>query len=223
MKPNIKHIKFLIKNNFIRNQEIDLFLEDNNNSLEIKNFICYTKGIIDDLTVIQSYRINKTYTTGIQSFEITWWDTFNVDTQEEIDSIEPITFWVHSGMSLRKNFFLYTDRFNLFKSSFIFDIITDVSYRLFEIKDYLVFNEVIPIDLKIFNKPNKFFKFKKINKKRNINKKRKSTSKLHKLLTTIKRKCNFQNCLIRHYPKFYIELEKILADGNSTTINFGIN
>jgi len=222
MKPNIKFIKYLIKNNFIRNKELDSFIEDNNNSIDLKKHICYTKGVIDDLIIIQSFIINKSYTTGIQSFEITWWDTFNVDTQEEIDQIEPITFWIHSGMSLRKNFFLFTDRFNLFKSTFIFDRISEISYRLFEIKDYLSFTEEIPINTKIFNNCNKFFKFKKINKKRNQIRKRKSYPKLHKLLLIIKKKCNFQNCLTRHYPKLLIEIDKVIADGNSTSGNLSL-
>jgi len=217
MKPNFRNLNYLIKNNFIRNQTLDNFIESNNNSIELKNFICYTKGLIDDIVVVQAFSINKSYTTGIQSYEITWWNTFCIDSQEEINNIEPITFWVHSGMSLRKNFFMFTDRFNLFKSTFIFDKITGVSYRLFEIKEYLNFNEFLPVNTKIFNNPTKFFIFKKINRKRNISRKRKSPTKLIKLLLLIKKKCNFQNCLTRHYPKLLIEIDKIINDGNTTS------
>ena len=114
-----------------------------------------------------------------------------------------------------------TDRFNLYKSTFIFDKITDKCYRLNELKEYIKIPEVIPLKCKIFNKPDKYFLFKKINKKRNHSSKRQQSSKLIKLLTTIKKKCNFQNCLNRHYPDLLIQIDKILLkNGNSTSSKF---
>ena len=84
MLPNIYFIKYLINNSFIRNECIYNFLDDNNNIIDLSRYICYTKGLINDIIVIQSFQILETYITGIQSYKIKWWDTFCVDSIEEI-------------------------------------------------------------------------------------------------------------------------------------------
>lgn len=214
--PNIECIHFLRTNVFIRNPSIDSFCARYNYQIPISNFICYNVGFINGEKHVQSFRILSNLSTGINSFYIQWWNTVFVFQEEDIPN-ESVQFWVHSGISLRKNFFLFEDRFSLFRSSFIFDEKNKIFFRLFLIEKFFHY-EKNNIPTLIYTTPSKWFLFRprKSNgiRKRNNHKQK----ELIKYLKLILRECNFQNCLETLHPSLFKEIKKILKENGNSTI-----
>lgn len=212
--PNINHLHFLRSHTFLRNFPIDSFCSDFNYQIPINNFICYNVGLINGNKYVQSFQILSMFTTGINSYFIRWWNTaFYEDDPDCLSS--SCEFWIHSGISLRKNFFLFEDRFSLFRSSFLYDPKQGLFFRLFSIEKFFQSNEKIP-NSKIFSSPCKYFMYKKRplrgKSKRNLPKK-----ELGKYLNLILKDCNYQNSLEKTYPALFLEIGKVLIDQNGNS------
>jgi hypothetical protein len=210
--PNNDHIFFLKNNHFLRNPPIDTFVKRLNNQISLSQYICYNVGYINDKKFIQSFQILNFHTTGIQNYRIRWWNTAFIDENSIISDY--VDFWVHSGSALRTNFFLFEDRFSLFRSTFIYDTISETFFRLFTIENFLVKNELFPLE-KIYHSPSKF----------NYIQKRKKSSPPKKCIhkTVRKHLKNFlkqfasSNILEKKYAPLFREIGLILSiDGSST-------
>jgi hypothetical protein len=213
--PNIDHIYFLRNNIFIRNPSIDNFCRNYNYEIPISNFVCYNVGFIKGEKHVQSFRLLSNISSGINSFYIQWWNTMFVFNQDDIVD-DSVSFWVHSGISLRKNFFLFEDRFSLFRSSFIYDEKNKLFIRLFLIEKFFIYQKTF-ICKKIFTTPSKCFLFRQ-RKNNGIRKRNNHKQKdLIRYLKSIIKECNFQNSLENQYPTLFEEIKKILKqNGNSS-------
>lgn len=208
MNPNKNHIDLLLKQHFIRNNGNEFILRRYNFCIPLHEIICYNVGFLNGKKHIQTFCILEGYTTGISSFKIRWWNTIFSD--EETPITDFVEFWVHSGISLRKNFFLFEDRFSLFRSSFFFCEQENVFVRLSSIEKYLFFPEIIPYQ-KIFSSPTKIFYSHNLTFRKKT-KRNKQKSPLKGYLKKILVDCNYQNTLEKKFPSFLVELHKILND-----------
>lgn len=207
--PQFEQLSFLSNNFFLRNFSIESFCEYHEYEIPINEYVCYNVGLINGKKYVQSFQILARFLTGINSFHIRWWNTSFVKSEEDLEKIDHCDFWVHSGISLRKNFFLFEDRFSLFRSSFLYDTNQKIFFRLFALEKFFKCPETTP-QLKIYSSPCKFFLFKQRpcrgRPKRNHPKK-----ELKKYLNLILKECNYQNTLQKENPTLFLEITKTLS------------
>lgn len=165
MEPDIDCLNYLTQNSFLRNFSFDRFLERYQNQIPLQSFVCYTTGIADGKRIVNAFRILfQCSNSKIKSYYIQWWNTAAFETYTLNSFFKYICFWVHSGMTLRKNFFLYDDRMSLFRSTFIQDARTGYYYRLSALNHFLDIPEKTNFRQQIFSQPAKFYYFQKLRK-----------------------------------------------------------
>lgn len=189
--------------------------------IPISNYYCYSVGSINGTKRIQIFRIINQLVTGINTYKIQWWNTaFTEYSYINLDESESVCFWVHSGGSLKKNFFLFEDKLNLFKSTYIFDRESSQFYRLMVFQKYFYFEEkILKITDYIYTDYCKKHKQKVITEKRIKNIKNKGCIQIRKIANKLLNDYYLRNCLINQFPDLFREFHKIV---NKTKINNGI-
>lgn len=213
VSPEFEKIHFLKNNHFIRNPSIDEFVKRLDFKINLTNYICYNVGYIDNVKLIQSFQIIGVCTTGIQYYKIRWWNTAFSLSDDEIKLQSTADFWVHSGVALRKNFFLFEDRFSLFRSSFLYDPLCGSFFRLFTLQDFLHIDELVPSQ-KIYHSPSKYTLFRVPRKKMHCRKKS-SYKKIHNHLILLANQFKSCNSLQLQFSSLFREINLII-DGEST-------
>lgn len=209
--PNTNCILFLEKNAFVRNISIEKFRMENN-SIDITKYFIYCVGIIDGIRIVHPIQIlAKTPHDGVISYKIRWWNNAT-----HILPVKYMEFWIYSGVTLRKNFFLYQDKMSFLKSSFIYDFESKIYYRLQNLLNYLIIPEINPYAIPIYSLPTssyKYYKFKK-HKQKKLNK------RYLELQTSCKKFLKKQNefdYLKINFSLLYEELSKIISNKNGYT------
>lgn len=223
MTPDNERIRYLVNTSFLRNFSIDELLKNNRYEINLTSFICYCVGIIDGKRYVHPIKIiSKTPSPGITSYQIIWWNAAifcrdNMLPDEE--TYERISFWSHSGVALRKHFFLFEDRMSLIRSTFIYDSITDHYYRLCSLLHYLVIPITMPTGQVIYTSLTKSYCYQKVIKKRDNELKKKQNEDVKKYLKKFVKQFNHYNFLDKEYPRLFEEVIKITEgnqNGNST-------
>lgn len=172
MEPDYKLINLLLNFNSIKNHCSFNFLERHNFKICLNEFICYTIGNSNGRKYINCFKfLAQNCSYKLKNYYIKWWNT---GTHEEITNntiFDSINFWVHSGMTLRKNFFNYEDRMSLFRTTFIYDSVDNLFFRLSYINSYLFIPDQDNYKEIIYSNPNKYYRNNKINNKKQKNKK----------------------------------------------------
>lgn len=219
MVPDYFCIQFLQQNSFIRNISIDRLLDKHNNVIPLHNYICYTVGIVDSKRVVNAFQfLFESSNTKIKSYYIRWWNTAAFETISFRTEYESIDFWVHSGMTLRKNFFLYEDRMSLLRSTFIYDPSSSYYFRLINLIDYILIPPKSNYQQQIYTSPSKF----SYNYKHNSTKSKENTSieekQIAKILKKLIQSRNLKMHLEKVSPSLFHEINRYINHGNSPHI-----
>jgi len=198
----------------------ELLPNENQNILD-NNLIWYCVGIINHKRYVHCIRfLNRTPKPGITSYFIQWFNTApfsHLHLDEIPDYFESTCFWVHSGVALRKNFFLFEDRMSLLRSTFYYDIKKQTFYRMAFLLPYLEIPEEIPTNKIIFTSSLKSYIYVKRVKKTSYNAKERQKSEFCKSLRKFFHSHNCQGYIEKSYPKLFQEVVKIIfQDGDST-------
>lgn len=203
MFPNEICIEYLKSHHFLRNYDVDPFLRRFNYQINLREHICYCVGIIDNVRIVQSICIkNKTPLTGITSYYIEWFHCQN--------NQESIHFWVHSGVALRKHFFLFQDRMSFIRGTFVYDEEFKKYYRLSMLMPFAFISEMTPPFEFIFATPIKKYHFKK---KKNLQPvtANKTKKMLKSQLQRIVRIYNVNNYLEKECPILFHEMKNFIS------------
>lgn len=219
MLPDPFCILYLQQNAFIRNISFEALLDRHNNQIPLETYMCYTVGLVDSKRVVNAFQfLYQSTNTKIKSYYIRWWNTAAhpaIHFQTEFESIE---FWVHSGMTLRKNFFLYDDRMSLFRSTFIYDPSVSYYFRLININDYISIPLKSNYQQQIFTSPTKFnYNFKhsqtQIKIAHEIERKQ-----IVKILGKIVGTRNLKRHIEKVSPSLFSEINSFIQNGNSSSL-----
>lgn len=212
MDPDLDCIVYLTKNSFLRNFSFERFLERNNNEIPLQNFICYTTGIADGKRVVNAFRfLFQSSNSKIRSYYIQWWNTAAFDIYFPHTEFTSLQFWVHSGMTLRKNFFLYNDRMSLFRSTFIFDIRSGNYYRLSALNHFLSIPEKSNFGQQIYSHPTKFYYYHKEKKSLPKDNRPPIEKEIIKALEKMMSKKNLASYLKKSSPLLFQEIQTFIT------------
>ena len=214
MEVNIECIDYLMQHSFIRNVCYEDFVERHNFQIKLSDITCYCVGIIDNQRIVHAIRIiGQSAPPGVTSYFIKWFNTATYTWNEIMNNeiqFDSTMFWVHSGVALRKNFFLFDDRMSLMKSTFIYDSYSESYFRLACLLPFLQF-EYMPSDkYPIYSSPIKiYFTVKRVkNGIKNIpNKKR---SNLQKTLKKVVKIHNSFHYLEKEHKRLFEEIQNII-------------
>jgi hypothetical protein len=213
MNPDNERIQYLVNTSFLRNFPIDDFLKNNHYEIDLTLFICYCVGIINGKRYVHPIQmLSKTPSPGITSYEIKWWNaasTCRDTTLPNENEYDSFSFWSHSGVALRKHFFLFEDRMSLIRSTFIYDSITDRYYRLCSLLHYLYIPIVSPTGKSIFTSLTKNYSYQKVAKSKSNETNRKQKEDVRKYLKKFVKQFNHYNFLDKEYPRLFEEIIKI--------------
>lgn len=158
MDPDNQIINKLINSNSLKNFCSFNFLERHNFKINLNDFICYTIGNSNGRKYVNCFKfLGQNCTYKLKNYYIKWWNTGTFETIDNDTIFESIEFWIHSGMTLRKNFFNYDDRMSLFRTTFIYDSLNQTFFRLSYINCYLFIPELDNFKSIIFSKPQKYY------------------------------------------------------------------
>jgi hypothetical protein len=205
-------LSYLTNHSFIRNEAIESFVEENNFSIELEKFIVYCVGNIDGERIVHAIRIKgRSSSPGVTSYLIEWFNVacYPIDSFD-CNSLDSVTFWVHSGVALRKNFFLFEDRMCLVKSSFIFDQKRNSYYRLFFLTDFMKINMLSNYNCPIYSSSNKISFSNKRPKKEKDDVSDTKLIKLKKSLRKVMKSCNSFGYIEKTYPRLFKELISVI-------------
>jgi hypothetical protein len=212
MIPDIDCLIYLSQNSFIRNFPFEKFLEKNNNNIQLQNFICYTTGVADGKRIVHAFRfIAQSSNSKIKSYLIEWWNTAIHSVYFPHTEFTSIQFWVHSGMTLRKNFFLYQDRLSLFRSTFIHDLRSGNYYRLSYLNHFISIPEINNYQAQIFSQPGKYYYQLKQRTKMISEYKSPVEKEIKKLLEKIIKKKNLALYLKKSSSVLFQEIQKFVV------------
>lgn len=201
--PDQECIHFLTIHSYLKNFSPHNLLEDHRYKLPLDRFICYCVGIIDQQRVVQCIRIlKKTPSDKITTMMVEWFHLQN-------GHWEKVQFWVNSGVCLKKQFFLFQDKLNFFRSTYIYYPEMQKYYRLSCFFDYLDIDEVNPLGNYIYNSPTKTHLFKNVIVKSVERTSERRQKELKKGLSMLIRK-NIDHYLENNYPNLFYEITKIL-------------
>lgn len=212
MEININCLRYLSNHSFIRNENVEDFVIENNQEIIVSRFLIYCVGIINSERYVHVIKIiGQTSTPGVTSYLIEWFNTACRPLNEFHSSlIESVQFWVHSGVALRKNFFLFEDRMSLLKSSFIFDNKRKQYYRMSNLLPYLQANYIDNTNYPIYSSPTKIsFASKKSKKVKSASIDQKNLV-LKKNLKKVIKSCNSFGYIENHHPRLFEEISKII-------------
>jgi hypothetical protein len=213
-------LSYLANHHFIRNYPLTPFTQSSS-LFSFFDKVWYCIGIIEGERYIHAVRfLNKTPKPGITSYYIEWFNTspFSRLSIDEMPShFESVHFWVHSGVALRKNFFLFEDRMSLIRSCFYYDEGTRLFYRMSSLISYLDIPDAIPTNLKIYTTVLRFYCFQKRIKKRNYDDLSKKKSDFVRCLKKFVECHNQRHFFQLTYPKLFEQAQFIICkDGNSS-------
>lgn len=201
--PEQECIDYLTNNSYIKNFSPHNLLEDHQYKLPLSLFICYCVGIINQQRVVQCIRIlKKSPSDKITTMKVEWYNL-------EGGRWSKIQFWVNSGVCLKKQFFLFQDKLNFFRSTYVYYPEMQTYYRLSCFFDYLGIEEVNPLGEQIYNSPNKSHTFKNFVVKSQEKTSERKRKEIKKGLTTFMRK-NIDNYFEMNYPNLFREISKIV-------------
>lgn len=212
MEIRFECLRYLTNHNFIRNSAVENFVLENNFAIEIAKHIIYCVGIIDGQRIVHVIKIiGQNNAPGVTSYLIEWFNVACTPLDEfDLSTIDSVTFWVHSGVALRKNFFLYEDRMSLLKSSFIYDSKRNSYYRLVNLSEYIVPNVHLNIQCPIYSSVSKIsFPVKRTKKLATVIVD-KRLSQLQKSVRKTMKSCNSFRYLEKNYPRLFEEMSKII-------------
>lgn len=198
-------ISFLTNHQYIKNPSPTTLLSDFEYKIPIQKFICYCVGIIDGQRHVHCIRILKKSPSEKISTMLIQWFSPN-------DLADSISFWVSSGVTLKRNFFLHDDQLNFFRSTFIYYPEIQQYFRLSSIQNFITIEEYNPMKMKILNTPIKWYIYKrKIDYKpeKYITKRKKD---FQKSLTKFKNKQNMNHFIQETYPNLYTEIQNALKE-----------
>lgn len=214
--PDVDCIHFLINNSYHKNPDSSFILQDFNLKIPISEFIIYCVGFINDYRKVQCIRIlQKKPSDKITTMKIEWFDpSYNYKDKSLNGVNQPypnkVTFWVNSGVCLKKFFFLYEDKLNLFRSAFIYYSRMDQYMRLSSIYEYLDIPQLNPIGETVYNAPLRFFIYKKkivLSEEQMINRKRK---KFKKYISQIKKNFSVDRFYRENYQNLFNAIDVII-------------
>ena len=111
MQPIRECITFLATHQFIRNFSVESMIENNNDHFLKNNLIWYCVGTIENKRYVHCIQfLKKTPRPGITSYLIRWYNTApfsNLPLDSIPQRFDYTEFWFHSGVALRKNFFIF--------------------------------------------------------------------------------------------------------------------
>lgn len=213
MSIQTESLQYLSSHHFIRNSNFENFIHRNNGMITADKHIFYCVGLIRNIRIVHAVRLLAvSESPGITAYYIEWFNTACTPIQEinKDTMFESIRFWVHSGVALRKNFFLFEDRMSLLKSSFIFDPLENKYHRLLYLLPYIHFNTVCTDRIPIYNSLDKvYFRRKKAYDQEEKKEDRKKVL-LKKSLRKLVKSHNQFNFLQREYVKLFEEIERVI-------------
>lgn len=215
MQPEIEHLNYLINRPTLRNFCSYDFLERHNFQINLANYICYTIGNSNNQRYINAFQfIGECSCHKLKNYYIRWWNTAEFDEYNKYSHFDSIQFWVHSGMTLRKNFFIYDDRMSLFRTTFIFDPLSKLFFRLSYIIAYIFIPFLSSVNNFIFTTPEKHYFCRKITQKEN---KRKTHIKIDPQINELQKKFskiiknkNYSRTIRKHNIKLFEELNNFI-------------
>jgi len=212
MEINFECVHYLTNHNFIRNTSIEAFVLENNFSIEISNHVVYCVGIVDEKRIVHVIKfLGQNNSPGVTSYFIQWYNIACYPLSELGNyEIQNVSFWVHSGVALRKNFFLFQDRMSLVKSSFIYDEKRKNYYRLANLMTYLKPQYLENISSPIYSSPIKISYPMKKNKKQSILSVDKKLVALQKSLKKTLKNCNSFQYVEKTYPRLFHEINNVI-------------
>lgn len=128
--PDHECILYLLDQKYIRNELPTHILRDHGYRFPLHLFCCYCVGMVEGEKNVECIQfIMKTHSEKITQMSIRW---FHPTHRKKY-----VTLWVNSGASLKKNFFLFTDKLNFFRSTFVYYPEMQTYFRLSSLLDYI--------------------------------------------------------------------------------------
>lgn len=200
-EPDLECVQYLMNHSYIKNHSPLTFLQDFHFSIPLHQFVLYCVGIQNDVRQVNCLRIlEKKPSDKITTIKIQW---FNPNIPNKIEEWDYKEFWVNSTISLRKFFFCYEDKFNFFRSTFLYYPEIQQYFRLCNIFNHLQLPEVNPLHEIVYIFPNKSFEYKKI--ARHLPKKgeERRQREIQKGLQRFVKKHNVDKFFENHYPDLF--------------------
>ena len=208
-EPDYECVQYLMNHCYIKNHPTFTFLQDFHFSIPLNQFILYCVGIHNGIRQVNCLRIlEKKPSDKITTIKIHWYNPsppLSVLLHQKVEEWDYKEFWVNSTISLRKFFFCYEDKFNFFRSTFIYYPEIQQYFRLCNLFNHLHLPEINPLNDIVYILPNKSFEYKKIArhspKKYEERRKREIQKGLHRFI----KKHNVDKFLETQYPDlFYV-------------------
>lgn len=214
MAININCLEYLMEHSFIRNVCFEKFVERNNFQIQLSNLVCYCVGIIDETRIVHAIRIiGQSAPPGVTSYYVEWFNTATYtlkDLQQKNIEFDSTCFWVHSGVALRKNFFLFDDRMSLMKSTFIYDERSYCYYRLACLLPFLKFEYIPSERFPIYSSPVKIYFTIRRNKKNAKVVPNKKQANLQKALKKVMKIHNSFHYLEKEHKRLFEEISNVI-------------
>lgn len=219
MKPDKFCISYLAQNQFLRNPNVHHFVELSEEDLEENNLMWYCVGTIGDKRFVHTLQfLARTGKPGITSYFIRWYCTApysHYTIQEMPDNFDYVDFWVHSGVALRKNLFLFEDRLSLVRSTFCFHNRLKQFFRLSHVHPFLKIPERVPHNVPIYSSLIKKYYYQKKNSRVLVDRGDKKRKDLSRHLKKIVEIYNVGKYMEKEFPKLFQEMEIIISkNGN---------
>lgn len=192
--------------NSVRNPPDHIFQTNYPNFPSISNFICYIVGQVKGTRIAHSIRILQKLPTDdtLTTFHLQWFNYFD-------EKDEPIQFWVHSGVTLRKFFFMHEDKLSFLRASFIYDEKSNQFFRLSNIFQYLYVEETNPKNSPIYRSPSKYYIYVRT---KFISMEEKTKKRKKEFISSLKktiRKHNGDNFVEMYFPKLFQEYNSLIS------------
>lgn len=214
MNFEIECVEYLTNHSFIRNYSIESFVKENNFSIVLSNYIVFSVGLISQKRIVHAIKfLAQCQSPGVTSYYIEWFNNACFSNDElfhSLNQLESVKFWVHSGVALRKNFFLFEDRMSLFKSTFLFDTKKRCYYRLIHLQPYFHLDSIASICSPMYSAADKILHSGQRKKKSQRPTKNFRLSILQKNLRKVIKHCNTFNYLEESHPRLFEEVTKII-------------
>jgi hypothetical protein len=214
MEIDIPSIFFLTNHTFIRNPSVDSFVAENNMDIFLSQFVVYSVGLIDSERIVHALRfLKQCQSPGVTSYLIEWYNVATFSKNELLyqppNKFDSVTFWVHSGVALRKNFFLFQDRMSLYKSTFLYDKKREQYFRLVHLLPFLKLEQEVSICYPMYSDVNKIFLNNHRKKKNKKIQPDYNQLSLKKNLQKILKVNNSFSYIQKRHPRLFEEIIKI--------------
>ena len=209
LEPDSDCVDYLTNHHYIKNHPPETLLKEFNYKIPLDRFICYCVGIIGEERKVQCIRIlQKRPSDKLTTMNIEWYDPQG-KRDEVTKQHHKIQFWINSGICLKRHFFLFEDKLNFFRSTFIHFPEIEQYYRLSSIFNFIDIPQVNPVHMKIYVTPLKKYCYKKpvsYSSEKSENRKRKE---IEKAVTRVFKKISIDPYFEQHYPVLFKEMNKL--------------